>query len=325
MRKFALLAILCMLFTTSNAQIEVGYARNMGFSARAKNDDIANFIEKGHTIYVCRTENENEKQVITEIMQTVWKATSFDVIFPSELDSYITKKNHMFITHDLYGELWASSVSFLPVLHFWGIRKNGNEVEKYTYANIVLELSTKSSEKLESFADGKASPEKKLEKANEWYVPNAKFTQYSNGILKLYLSSVSYLLQNNEEKHVYRGYYKNWRSPEIGNLLKDTLFISKSLSVSKRRGHDDTNRDEFEEEIEDFPYPVKIVSEKELSNIILNSEKTHYVLLSNRYKKFEVYNSLTGHIIFSMRPKFPPCNFTISHLKKIYKIAKKES
>ncbi|MFY7965899.1 MAG: hypothetical protein ACOVO1_13455, partial [Chitinophagaceae bacterium] len=147
------------------------------------------------------------------------------------------------------------------------------------------------------------------------------------GHIKNYVQTMNRLV---EAKKDAKPYYDVLEKDEIQNLADQTLYVPNYWygdggSLLNKSSYSTADIAECKQEIDEifseYPYKYKIVTRKELSDMILNSKKSLYYLSwiqSNSLKIVNVYNGFTGNRIYADNTMLSK-KFKSKDLKKLIK------
>ena len=80
------------------------------------------------TVFICRSEEEEEREMMNEILKDVWKVGNYDVIVKSELKDYLEKPGMVYASYELIAESYKAGAlqsqnkmginEFIPMISF---------------------------------------------------------------------------------------------------------------------------------------------------------------------------------------------------------------
>lgn len=104
---------------------------NQSYKTDNENDVIK--MKTGTTVFICRSEEEEEREMMNEILKDVWKVGNYDVIVKSELKDYLEKPGIVYASYELIAESYKAGAlqsqnkmginEFIPMIRFWTIKE----------------------------------------------------------------------------------------------------------------------------------------------------------------------------------------------------------
>ncbi len=268
-------------------------------------DEMAR-LRKGTTYLVTEDTTSKTCKEYIEVIKQTWTLSPVKCIKPSEIETYLAPGSSFFSftcventttktdrngfvkqgnsTFTFYFDLWICDEGY-----FSKKRKRLKEDDKIQIARIELYTTHLSYINPEKFTSTKLDG-------------GGNIRNWSPGIVKNYLQSVMYFIKKKEERALTRDIFQ----PKLlKKLKKDTLFIPDYvlLKMNPLTGKE-TERDDPEELMKEYPYPYKIVPMDELSQRILtDATGIHYLIYvrSVADKTISVMNSKSGVILSSLR------------------------
>ncbi len=308
---------------------------NQSYKTDDENDVIKMKTET--TVFICRSEEEEEREMMNEILKDVWKVGNYDVIVKSELKDYLEKPGMVYASYELIAESYKAGAlqsqnkmginEFIPMIRFWTIKEDKKKGTPFVkpLGNIKLMLDRKTELKAEEIErQNNRDAQKTYELVSDWVGKYGKYEAFNYAVLKLYLGNYSKFLLNQFPKTKFPKFSYGVCSADLKNILNDTLYIPESMFIIRNSKCLETNKMlNIQEEIEDYPGPCQVVSDDQIFEIVNNSsEKAHYVLICKRNKFFEVYNTKTFERVY-YREESGECDFNYKALNHIYQDAEK--
>jgi len=284
-----------------------------------KESDIT-LLSKTTTLFVYRKGDESNIEEFKKSLTSVWDISTLEFISVEEYESNKYDQSYSFITISGYnlstsrGTYYGAqntSTSTFVYLSLW--LQNGDET--ISYFRIELFPSFKSITKMNSFTH------KDKNKALEYMYGDAEIRNWNLGFIKNYLAFINKNLKEKKTQWMYESQVK----PEIKKLKTNTLYIPDYVLIEmKKMSGDESNKFSASDIMKGYPYDYKIVSNKELSELILESSEPIYYLIYVRSvtdKFVTIVNSETSEIIYS---SYKPIsyNFKNKDIKNIVKSMK---
>lgn len=326
--------VLVVAFISSNAQIRIGASFDFGVNhSFATESEFENLKKGSKTIYVCRTEDREEEEIVTNILKEVWNLGDFEVINRSELEDYIQEPNTLFISLTTVALVNQPGTfqsakrvrvkAYSNYIHFWGVRydKKRKESGMITFATVKLKLDSKSEEKVaEIDQNNKKDNNKALSAVSEWITANGTFESYSSGTLKLYLGCVSNILKGTYELDFHRRFGQV--SSEITNLNHETLYMPQKMLDIRNDYCEYVHKYLDEKEtLKDLSVNYTILDDEEYDDLLLSPKDEKYVLVYSS-NIFMIFNVKTYRLIFTYWGK-DECFFDKKGIAYISKVIKK--
>ena len=312
------LFVLGLLSAQLHAQIQI------------ENLDQLDRIKNGTTYIVMKNPEAEKSQPYIEIFKKYWTISDFKFIKYSEIENYIAEENSFFTiggyetntqfmklysdgsqrsginysnTH-LYLELWLGSEKYFK-------KKKGEEFEdddKVQVARIELftDFVTLSNPDFLYFAD---------------YDHNYHIRNWSPGVLKNYLQTLSSLLDSKKERSLFENIHKH---KDLKKLKRKTLYVPDYTLIKFNKFTGNESKRLKEEKIfKKYPFKYKLIDMEDLSKKILdpNEEPFYYLIYikSSTDKFLTVINSQTGEWIYT---DYSPISYNIKD-KDLKELAKK--
>lgn len=147
---------------------------------------------------------------------------------------------------------------------------------------------------------------------------------WSPGILKNYIKCMMSYLDTKKERTLYDDYVDR---DAIKKLRSEALYIPESTFIAFNMfSGDETEKIPEPKLFGGYPYPYKILSDKELSDKIINGKDDFYYLIyvkGSTQKYVSVFNSKTGEMIYTHYKSFS-YNIGNKDIKKLAKEIKKK-
>lgn len=273
------------------------------------------------TLFTLQFKDYDEAENYEKAIRSVWKITPIKIIRPNEIGNYLDHEGYSFFT---FGGFMVTS--------------NPNAMSNVSHLHVTYELW------MPVLKKGKLSKQKML--ARQFLYPNNQtlFTALKNkrdfsgamsqhmyndaeiytwgpGILKGFLHTIQDGLSAKEERSIFKEIEDK---AALASLRTDTLFVPKYVytKFNMLTGSEKDDDDDADEQLSKaYPYPVKIVSNEELNERILDKSRPIKYLVylkSNTDKFINVFDSKEGQLIYSRYVKLS-YNFKNKDLGKLAK------
>jgi len=311
--KFAAISLFLFTYFTSHAQVFVS-PENSGSKKKAKVSTFEKF-KNTKTIFVLST--VHEQQEYEKILHDVWKVTPYQLVRPEdfEMEEYLDG-NHSIVQLIAEKELidmkyggkstWTYSYLDFKIYDGLAISENLNRLSAKKRVNkqeTIIAENSASLATVQLFAKDELTNSiffKAPKTVIDTMYHHEVFFNYSLGMLKNYFQKVNNLIENEESYPLSENEYL----PELKNLATNKLYIPSYMTIKySALGVKDSeeNQGNILEVIDNYAYPYEFISDKELSDKIINNEAFYYLRYArmNTARYLEVVNAISGEIVFA--------------------------
>ena len=286
---------------SSKAQIQIGSneiatmnrAGSIGKSEMQK-------LKQATTLFTLQYKDYKQQAQFEEAIKAVWTVTPYKIIKPDELNSYFNKEGYAIFSFGGFMISRGGSAPAATNMHLaydlWmpEVKKNGN-INKQFFSRILIYPDN------ETFFTAMNNINKRKDdfsaKMISFLYNDAIIYNWSPGLLQGYLKKVN----DNLSKHEERGpYAEEVNKQALQSLRNDTLYVPDYVNIKFNMfsGAEKASDNEQDEELKRaYPFPIKIVTAKQLDELILNKAKPIKYLVytkSSTDKYINVYYSGTG-------------------------------
>jgi len=328
------LALLSMLTTAAEAQINVGSERQTKFVAGDFESQNIDALREAETLFIMRPGDEDKIEEWQAMLDEVWTYNKITAIKRGDLSNQ--REGADGVRYAFLGlEGHATTVrtkttSFITAHYYLHLSMAG---DKIPYTNRQLRQFERRGETPEpkyeilSFARIAVYPDGALAQlANEFrnsfsltddqkndhmdYVYNeANFYNWEMGFLKNSLQEVNRVLNNGETRWIYS---ETSDESQLRTLRRKTLYVPDYLLIqfNKFNGNEDKRHDE-KRLFRNYKYHYELIDASELSVKILEAEEPFYYfnyVRSTTDAFYTITNAQTGEIIYS---KYHPGSYNI--------------
>lgn len=330
--KFKILLLLLFITLQNYSQISVG-PTHVGKSKKFKKDVLEKF-KNTETIFLLS--NVYDKEIYEQILKSSWTVTPYRIIEHEEfnLNDYLSDKYSIaeisgYIKSqksEYGGGTIVSLYTFFDIKMYdngpikeqrnkltakkWEKKKkkifaqNSFRIARFylypkdDFFEIAVPYSGKNKNNYEGSRLTIKSPEYMNSVINALYSKEV-FFNYKPGLLKNYFQKVNSLIKKEEVYWMYEDDYM----PELRNLANKKLYIPSYMTIKYNgwSGKDsEPDEDNILEIFKKYDYQYEIISDKDLSNRIMNNEEFYYLryVRMNAERFLQVVNSRTGEIIY---------------------------
>lgn len=296
----ALLLLICLQAAEGQISV-VTPARGVSTYRPAKRARYAEKLQHSTTIFVLQNEDYDHLADFESAIKAGWTYTPYKIIRPSQLAEYEGKSGYSFYTFGAYFTGKYSTTQHLTYdLWYPMLNKKGKFRRQYFYSRLFLCL-----------APGKPIDMQKYDNSIQKYdtglmqpvLADARFYNWSAGLLKGYLKTVTTLLSNNTPHNFAVGY----RDSTLSALKTDTLYmvdfeLAGEAAPAGQPGYADTTGNSGPL-FATYPYPVRIISMGELTGLLNQSREIRYLTFvrDGSEKYITVYSSKRGMIYDTFR------------------------
>ncbi len=249
--------------------------------------------------------------IYRELMEEHWKLTPMKFLSYSQYSEHKYKKGYSYL---LFGDDFINEgMSFSSYVYFelWHWHTNDNNWDKRRKAQIA---------RLELYPDPETTFDPSLI-YDYRYNTEGHIFNWSPGMFKNYMQLIS--------RHVDEGVKRSAAkyvedSDELKNLKNKTLYIPEYAFEQHNQNQKSLGYTPAKEMMADYPYEYKVLSNDELSKLIMESKDKLYYLLfvrSNSDKYLAVMEGHEGHIVYQ---KHSPQSINVKRndIKKLAKVLK---
>jgi hypothetical protein len=301
MRKLLLFVVITSCINSrSISQVSIQIQDGINRPRNLTKEDIEK-LKTTTTIFAYGDTDKNHVEELQKALEQSWKITQYKIVSYRELYDYIEKPNYSFFTLEgsiaIEGGTKVTSVSYQLWLPVEG--KKG-KITHVTYADIEL---------FDQFASMKdipynaLRPKSSMDAAIEYIYTKGVYYNRTPGYLKCYLK----LISDNLTKVESRGYYHNMVDKiKLARVKSATLYVPAYCLTrfNKFNGNEDKTNDPADL-LSKYHYKYKIISNEELSKLIVNSTEPVYFVLYVRFgtdKFMNVFSSTDGLIFSHYQP-----------------------
>ncbi|EJF54226.1 hypothetical protein SapgrDRAFT_2568 [Saprospira grandis DSM 2844] len=241
-----------------------------------------------------------------QLIEREWQLTPIKFVSYREYLQYKNKKGYAYL---LFGDDKI---------------KNASQRSSYVYLELWLwaNAQKKRMARMELYPDAQTSQDPSLIYDYRFHTEGHIFN-WSEGLLKNYLQQIQDHLQRGQKRS---GFRPGPAKAELKALKTDTLFVPDYVLKEFNTYWEAKGTQSAQELMAKYPYPYKILSNKELSKRILNcpeGKKIYYLLFvrSNSDKYVSVVEGKSGDILYS---RLRPLQFNLRP-KDLQRLAKKVS
>jgi|ERR1035441_7913597 hypothetical protein len=262
---FLIIAIILLFITPSFSQVSVGYKTSPDDGeGKFKPEDIA-ALKNSTLVFILPGDAEaSDIKAYEKAFKDSWKLTPYKVITDDQLKSLGGGK----YTYIILG----------------GSEHTTAQGQNWTYCYYQFEMVNGKKEKI--FAQIKVDRKYCFDKQAKGETP----FNLTPGYLKAYLNIINSHLEEEKILSISDDFYAN---DLFKNLATETLYVPEEnlhfISVNGGGKHKDFTEEQF---FAKYPYPHKVASGKEISDILLNSDKPIYFMGPPLHHKFHLIISI---------------------------------
>ncbi|HTO15145.1 MAG TPA: hypothetical protein VLZ83_05215 [Edaphocola sp.] len=322
--KTKIIFILVMaLAQLSHSQISVGPKINVNLQQTKKfSEKKLQELKNTTTVFVLQFKDYDQEKIYREAIKSVWTITPFKVIRPEEIDKYSNEKFSIF-TLDLLQIQITRGASTSNRFYFTydlsiPFRNKKNKIRPESYAKIFL---SPDHETLKATLGLQGRLNFTSNVMNYMY-NDASFCNWGPGFLKGYLKTINDLLLEGKNRNPYYSFEDKEALQSLkGSILyvTDDIYTKANAFIGPLKSKSAESEDDGLDDGK-YKFSVKVVSPKELNELIMNSEEPiKYLIFSRMYpsnKKISVFDSKTAKLIYTDFRSMS-LNFNKKDLRKI--------
>jgi hypothetical protein len=298
MKKLFFLSCLCSVLFYSQAYAQLAIS-NLEMLSELKNTTTLVFMPASDTV---------KHQIYRELMEEHWKVTPLQFLSYSQYTEYKYKKGYSYM---LFGDdfindgISFSSYVYLELWH-WHFDKDNWEKRRKT------QLA-----RLELYPDPETTFDPSLI-YDYRYNTEGHIFNWTPGMFKNYMQMINRHISEATKRTASKS---ETDAAELLQLKTKTLYIPDYALEQHNTNQKSLGFTPEKEMLADYPYPYKVVSNDELSKLIMQSEDKIYYLLfvrSNSDKYLAVMEGHEGKIVYH-RHTPQSINVKKSDLKKLAK------
>lgn len=299
------LLLLGISFSQSiSAQLFVGAkeAATLNSTGSFSPQQIAQF-QSTTTVFILQYEDYVQQLQFEKAIKAVWTITPFIIAKPEEIEKYLDGKYSIF-SFSGYKTIARGRNGNNEMIHYiyslWLPTKgNKGKMKEQPYCKIFMNCDFDSYKAVLGMQRQKEFSQKLLSYAyNE-----AVFYNWGPGFLQGYLKTINDLLLAGESRGPYSGIADKGALKALQN---DTLYVPDYVNLKFNALSGGEKIDEDADDLPtDYRFPVKMVSAKQLNEMIINSDRPLKYLIytrSNTDKYVSVYDAQKGMIYNDYTP-----------------------
>lgn len=306
-KKYLIISLLVLLSGVVQAQLRVNQV----------SEKQLDHLFETKTIFVYRSGDDRGIEKMERLLDSVWNVTDLEFWSYEEFADIEDLSGYSVFTMNAgYSGVYTGLRSSSSVtLDLW----SKAEGVKTTYCRFALGIDMEYEDKASDFKNEKAM--------YKYLYTNADLDMWTLGSLLHTFKTIDQQLEKMKSWEISSDYYgkSDLEKMKLLRPLKtDTLLILEDVLEDWYVSSGEFKQKEKQDVatvFKDYPYPYKVVSKKQLSNIIVEAEDPVYYLtfLHNRTTYVNIYEARSGGLIYSQSSLGAPFNFGKLQMKHLLK------